>query len=67
MATLPPVVFQVNLAVPAELRWAMRAKGVIEDWLLSDAAAYVSGIDVPVDGGILATGNTPQPLPENER
>lgn len=39
MATLPPVAFQVNLAVPAELRWAMRAKGVIDDWLMSDAAA----------------------------
>jgi 3alpha(or 20beta)-hydroxysteroid dehydrogenase len=31
-------------------------------WLLSDAAAYVSGIDLPVDGGVLATGNTLQPL-----
>jgi 3alpha(or 20beta)-hydroxysteroid dehydrogenase len=30
-------------------------------WLLSDASAYVSGIDLPVDGGILATGNTPRP------
>ncbi len=39
MATLPPVVFSVHFAVPAEMRWAMRAKGVIDDWLLSDAAA----------------------------
>ena len=39
MTTLPPVVFQVNFAVPAEMRWAMRAKGVIDDWLMSDAAA----------------------------
>ncbi len=39
MATVPPRVFQVDLAVPAELRWAMRAKGVIDDWLLSDAAS----------------------------
>ncbi|HET6954614.1 MAG TPA: SDR family NAD(P)-dependent oxidoreductase, partial [Acidimicrobiales bacterium] len=31
-------------------------------WLLSDAAAYVSGVDLPIDGGVLATGNTPQPL-----
>jgi 3alpha(or 20beta)-hydroxysteroid dehydrogenase len=31
-------------------------------WLLSDAAAYVTGIDLPVDGGVLATGNTPEPL-----
>lgn len=39
MSTLPPVVFQVNFAVPAEMRWAMRAKGVIDDWLMSDVAA----------------------------
>lgn len=36
--SLPPVVFQVDFVVPAEMRWAMRAKGVIDDWLLSDAA-----------------------------
>jgi uncharacterized protein with von Willebrand factor type A (vWA) domain len=39
MPTLPPVIFEVNFVVPAEMRWAMRAKGVIEDWLLSDAAS----------------------------
>jgi hypothetical protein len=38
MATLPPVIFEVNIVAPAEMRWAMRAKGVIDDWLLSDAA-----------------------------
>jgi hypothetical protein len=38
MANLPPVIFEVNLVVPAEMRWAMRAKGVIDDWLMSDAA-----------------------------
>jgi hypothetical protein len=38
MATLPPVTFEVNFTVPAEMRWAMRAKGVIDDWLMSDAA-----------------------------
>lgn len=38
MATLPPVSFEVNLVVPAEMRWALRAKGVIDDWLMSDAA-----------------------------
>ena len=38
MATLPPVTFQVTFTVPAEMRWAMRAKGVIDDWLMSDAA-----------------------------
>lgn len=38
MSTLPPVVFEVNFVVPAEMRAAMRAKGVIDDWLMSDAA-----------------------------
>ena len=38
MATLPPVIFEVTFVVPAEMRWAMRAKGVIDDWLMSDAA-----------------------------
>jgi hypothetical protein len=38
MNTLPPVIFEVSFVVPAEMRWAMRAKGVIDDWLLSDAA-----------------------------
>jgi hypothetical protein len=38
MAALPPVTFEVSLTVPAEMRAAMRAKGVIDDWLLSDAA-----------------------------
>jgi hypothetical protein len=44
MSTLPPVVFQVTFTVPAEMRWAMRAKGEIEAWLMSDAAA-----DRPID------------------
>ena len=39
MTTLPPVVFEVSFSVPAEMRWAMRVKGVIDDWLMSDAAA----------------------------
>ena len=38
MGTLPPIVFEVNLVVPAEMRWAMRAKGAIDDWLMSDDA-----------------------------
>lgn len=38
MTALPPVIFQVTFTVPAEMRWAMRAKGVIDDWLMSDAA-----------------------------
>ncbi|HEX6390006.1 MAG TPA: hypothetical protein VFZ89_11175 [Solirubrobacteraceae bacterium] len=44
MSTLPPVVFQVTFTVPAEMRWAMRAKGEIDAWLMSDAAA-----DRPID------------------
>lgn len=39
MVSLPPVTFEVTLVVPAEMRWALRAKGAIEDWLLSDTAA----------------------------
>ena len=38
MGRPPPVVFEVSFVVPAEMRWALRAKGVIEDWLMSDAA-----------------------------
>ncbi len=38
MSSLPPITFEVTFAVPAEMRWAMRAKGVIDDWLMSDAA-----------------------------
>ena len=39
MSSLPPVIFQVTFTVPAEMRWAMRAKGEIDAWLMSDAAA----------------------------
>ncbi len=39
MAALPPVIFEVTFVVPAEMRWAMRAKGEVETWLMSDAAA----------------------------
>lgn len=44
MPPLPPVTFQVNFTIPAEMRWAMRAKGEIEAWLMSDAAS-----DRPID------------------
>ena len=44
MAALPPVIFEVTFVVPAEMRWAMRAKGVIDAWLLSDAAG-----ELPID------------------
>lgn len=39
MPALPPVTFQVTFTIPAEMRWAMRAKGEIEAWLMSDAAS----------------------------
>jgi len=39
MATLPPVIVEVNLVVPAELRWALRAEGVSDDRLLSTPRA----------------------------
>lgn len=39
MPALPPVTFQVTFTIPAEMRWAMRAKGEIETWLMSDAAS----------------------------
>jgi hypothetical protein len=38
MSTLPPVIFEVSFVVPAEMRAAMRAKGEIDAWLMSDAA-----------------------------
>jgi len=38
MATPPPVSFEVDLVVAAEMRAAMRAKGAVDDWLMSDAA-----------------------------
>lgn len=44
MPPLPPVTFQVSFTIPAEMRWAMRAKGEIEAWLMSDAAS-----DRPID------------------
>lgn len=44
MPSLPPVTFQVSFTIPAEMRWAMRAKGEIEAWLMSDAAS-----DRPID------------------
>jgi hypothetical protein len=38
VSSVPPVTFEVTFVVPAEMRAAMRAKGVIDDWLMSDAA-----------------------------
>jgi hypothetical protein len=38
MASAPPIVFEVNFVVPGEMRWCMRAKGMFDDWIHSDAA-----------------------------
>lgn len=47
MGTLPPVVFEVSFVVPVEMRWALRAKSVIEAWLMSDAASERPVGDLP--------------------
>ena len=39
MASAPPIIFEVNFVVPGEMRWCMRAKGMFDDWIHSDAAA----------------------------
>ena len=38
MASAPPIVFEVHFVVPGEMRWCMRAKGMFDDWIVSDAA-----------------------------
>jgi hypothetical protein len=38
MASAPPIIFEVNFVVPGEMRWCMRAKGIFDDWIHSDAA-----------------------------
>jgi hypothetical protein len=37
MATAPTPIFEVTIAVPGEMRWCMRAKGIFDDWLHSEA------------------------------
>ena len=37
MAQPPPIIFEVNITVPGEMRWCMRAKGAFEDWIHADA------------------------------
>ncbi len=39
MASVPPVIFEVSFVVPGEMRWCMRAKGIFDDWIHSDASA----------------------------
>lgn len=36
MAAVPPVIFEVSISVPGEMRWCMRAKGVFDDWLMGE-------------------------------
>jgi hypothetical protein len=33
----PPIIFEVSIAVPGEMRWCMRAKGVFDNWLNQQA------------------------------
>src|SRR3954452_18593910 len=47
MASAPPIIFLVNLVVPGEMRWCMRAKGMFDDWIHSDAAASRSIDQLP--------------------
>ena len=37
MATAPVAIFEVAIAVPGEMRWCMRAKGMFDDWLHNEA------------------------------
>jgi hypothetical protein len=37
MASAPPIIFEVNMTVPGEMRWCMRAKGAFDDWIHTDA------------------------------
>ncbi|MGH2839961.1 MAG: hypothetical protein ACRDKY_03950 [Solirubrobacteraceae bacterium] len=37
MATVPAPIFEVTIAVPGEMRWCMRAKGMFDDWLHAEA------------------------------
>jgi len=39
MATVPTPIFEVAIAVPGEMRWCMRAKGMFDDWLHSEAGS----------------------------
>jgi len=39
MASVPTPIFEVTIAVPGEMRWCMRAKGMFDDWLHSEAGS----------------------------
>src|ERR1041385_4173207 len=36
MAQAPPIVFEVSLAAPGEMRWCMRAKSAFDDWIIRE-------------------------------
>jgi len=37
VADTPAIIFEVSIAVPGEMRWCMRAKGIFDDWLNHEA------------------------------
>jgi hypothetical protein len=41
--------------------------GAAAAWLVSDASAFVTGIDLPVDGGLTATSYTVESKPTSDR
>ena len=47
MASVPPIIFEVNFVVPGEMRWCMRAKGMFDDWIHSEAATSRSIDQLP--------------------
>lgn len=53
MPAAPPIAFAVELVVPGEMRWCMRAKGAFDDWLLSDGPqrpiAELPAVDLQLD------------------
>jgi len=36
MASAPAITFEVNLVVPGEMRWCMRAKSAFDDWIIRE-------------------------------
>ncbi|MDX6721562.1 MAG: hypothetical protein QOJ63_3816 [Solirubrobacteraceae bacterium] len=39
MASVPPIIFEVNFTVPGEMRWCMRAKGAFDDWIHTEGGS----------------------------
>jgi len=36
MAAAPPITFEVDVTVPGEMRWCMRAKSAFDDWIIRE-------------------------------